>query len=552
MEKTEVKLLDRMFGRSAAPAATTAPPRAQAGYLRDTRSKILSTRGTALRDHRDDVRIAWRRSAALAMDLIQNSGRLRGAADQVIADTVGVELVLNPQPDLEGLGYSAEEAAELVKTIKRRWKRYAWSKRECDARGKLTLPQMVDISLRWDMAYGEALGVISYMSPAERRRYGIVAGTKMCLVTPTRLVQDTSEIEGLFQGVIHDPLGRPVAYRIEERESGILRKRDYRAVDADGRDLVVHVFDPMDAGDVRGISRLAAAFREHIQQETLVDTTIQTAILQTVFAATLTSKSPSKEAFEAISAIDDSTPAAPGSDQPLSFASEYRDYFMAQMERAAESEIAIGSDPRVSHLAPDEELKLLSAQTPGPQFLSVNNELSRGMARAIGITFGGLTMNHEAATYSSVRMENSSIRPVVMRRRERTAAPICQSVYEAWLDEEVGEGRIIVKGGYEMFAANRDRFCWALWQGPAQPTADDLKSAKAQSERLYNGTSTLADECAENGKDADEVFTQRQREHRRYVDAGMPSPFERSKGGGANNHDGAVDEPAPARKSENV
>ena len=549
MEKTEVTASKaaQILGPDGLPArATTAPPRAQTGYLRDSRSNILSNRTASLRDHRDDVRLAWRRSAALAMDLIQNSGRLRGAADQVIADTVGVELVLNPQPDLEGLGYSPEETAELAKTIKRRWKRYAWSKRECDARGKLIVPQMIDIALRWDMAYGEALGVISYMSPAERRRYGIVAGTKMCMVTPTRLVQDTSEIEGLFQGVIHDPAGRPVAYRIEEKESGIMRKRDYRAVDADGRDLVVHVFDPMDAGDVRGISRLAAAFREHIQQETLVDTTIQTAILQTVFAATLTSKSPSKEAFEAIEAMDDNV-----KDGDKSYRDEYRDYFLGTLDRAAESEIAIGSDPRVSHLAPDEELKLLSANTPGPQFLPVNNELSRGMARAIGITFGGLTMNHDSATYSSVRMENSSIWPVVTRRRERTAAPICQSIYEAWLDEEVGEGRIIVKGGYETFASNRDRFCWALWQGPAKPTADDLKSAKAQSERLYNGTSTLADECAENGKDPDEVFTQRQREHKRYVESGMPSPFERSKGGGGVS-DTAADEPAPARKNENA
>ncbi|NEV80651.1 phage portal protein, partial [Rhodopseudomonas sp. BR0C11] len=239
--------LDRILGRSkAAPAsATTAPPRARAGYLRDTRSKVLSTRVAALRDHRDDVRIAWRRAAGLAMDLIQNSSRLRGAADQVIADTVGVELVLNPQPDLAALGYSAEEAAALVRTIKHRWKRWAWNPRECDLRGKFTVPQMIDISLRSDMAYGEALGHISYMNPAERRAYGIASGTKMCLVNPTKLVQDTSEVEGMFQGVIHDSNGRPIAYRIEQKEAGITVKRDYRAYDAEGRQPVGHVFEPM-------------------------------------------------------------------------------------------------------------------------------------------------------------------------------------------------------------------------------------------------------------------------------------------------------------------
>lgn len=502
--------------------------RPRAGYLRDTKSRAISMRTAPLRDHRDDVRRAWRRAAGLAMDLIQNSGRLRGAADQVIADTVGVELVLNPQPDLAGLGYSPEEAAELVRTIKQRWKRFAWTPRECDLRGKFTVPQMIDIALRWDLAYGEALGVVDYMTPTQRRQYRIVTGTKMCMVTPTKLVQDTSEIEGLFQGVIHDPNGRPIAYRIQENESGIIVKRDYRAYDRDGRQLVTHVFDPMDAGDVRGISRLASAFRQHIQHEVLVDVTIQTAIMQTVFAAVLTSKAPSKDAFEAITALadDDSNPNAP------SLGDEFRDYFLATLDRAAESEIAISDAPQVSHLAPDEDLRLLTTQTPGPQFLPVSRELSRDMARAIGITFGGFTMNHENSSYSSVRMENSSIWPVVTRRRERIAAPICQSLYDNWLDEEVGEGRIQIRGGYEAFSANRDRLSWALWQGPAKPSADDLKSAKGSSERLYNGTTTLADECAELGKDPDEVFEQRLREHRRYVDAGLPSPFVRMSGGG--------------------
>jgi len=129
--------------------------------------------------------------------------------------------------------------------------------------------------------------------------------------------------------------------------------------------------------------------------------------------------------------------------------------------------------------------------------------------------------------------------------RERIAAPPCQSLYENWLDEEVGENRIEVKGGYEVFAANRERFAWALWQGPAKPSADDGKSAKASSERIFNGTSTLADECAELGKDPDEVFEQRQREHDRYVAAGMPSPFVRNP---ASNKDGDREEDETRKK----
>src|SRR5690606_7548563 len=136
-----------------------------------------------------------------------------------------------------------------------RWKRYAWNPRECDFRGKFTLAQMLDTALTADMVFGEAVGVMSYMRTAERRRYGIKTGTKLCMMTPSALVQDTVEFEGLFQGVIHDPNGRPVAYRFEEKRDGFPVKKDYAAFDAAGRQQVIHVFDPLAADDVRGISR---------------------------------------------------------------------------------------------------------------------------------------------------------------------------------------------------------------------------------------------------------------------------------------------------------
>ncbi len=505
-------------GSAPALAGEILRPRPGSAYLRDTRSAVINTRPAYLRESRDEIRVAWQRAAGLALDLIQNSGRLRGAADQVIADTVGVELVLNPQPDAEALGWSPEYTTAWTRRVKQQWKKWAWNPRECDVRGKHTIPQSIDIALRWDMAFGEAIGRIDFFTEPMRRRYGITTGTKLCMVTPTKLVQDTNAFENIFQGVIHDENGRPFAYRFEEMEDGITVKRDHMALDPMGRQQVIHVFDPMDVSDVRGISRLAPGFRKHIQHEILVDATIQTSILQTIFGIVLTSPSPSQEAFEAVTALGDAS-----GDPRLT--EDYRDYFLAALDRAAEGKISISGEPTVSHLAPGEQLDLLASKTPGPQFLPVETSLSRDMARAIGISTGGLTMNYENATYSSTRMETSSIWPVVVRRRERIAAPIPQAAYESWIDERIGTGRIDFPGGYEAFRANRDAACWALWQGPAKPTADDLKSAKASTEKLLNGTSSIRIEAAELGYDEDEVFEMRRAEHKRYVAEGMPSPF---------------------------
>ncbi|KZK83599.1 Phage portal protein, lambda family [Pseudovibrio sp. Ad13] len=520
-----LKALGRLLnrgGKSAPPEQGTGQVavRSVSRYLRDTRSKVLATRPAPLTNSRDDIRLSWRRCAGLARDIIQNSGRLKGAVDQVIADTVGSELLLNPKPDLHAAGYDAQETADWCRLVKQRWKRFAWNQAECDMRGKFTLPQLVDCSLRDYITFGEVTGMLDYMGSAQRARYGIKAGTKLCLFSPQKLVQDTLEHDRLFQGVYHDENGRPISYLIEEARNGQTVKTRYNARDLAGRAQVLHIFDPTCASDVRGISVLASAFRKHIQHEMLEDATLQTAILQTLFAAVLKSELPSEEAFAAIDAMQDT-------EAGKEFKDSFSDYLLSTLDKSAENSVHLGSDPTVSHIAPGEDFEIKTAGTPGPHYLPFSGSLGREMARAIGITYGGLTMDYSNATYSSVRMENASIWPVVTRRRERIAAPTYQAVYESWLDEEIGEERIPFKGGYEAYSALREEASWAQWQGPAKPTADDAKSAKASSTRLENGTSSLAHECSEMGIDEEELFEQRLSEHRRYLAEGMRSPYER-------------------------
>jgi lambda family phage portal protein len=528
----------RAKGSKKAPAQSASSRRPTAKWLRDSSSGVLAARRTNLVESRDEIRRVWERISALALDFIQNSGHLKGAVDQVLADTIGDGLQLQPAPDLSKLGYTPEEAAEWIKLVKKRWRRYAQNPDEVDARGKFTLDQLVDIALRHSIAFGEAIGVISFYTPDERRPYGIQAGTKLCLTSPHRLVRDTNEIEGLHSGVIHDVNGRPIAYRFKERQSGLEVKRDYAARDADGRTLVVHAFDPWDAEDVRGISVIASALRTHANAQQLHDATLATAILQTVFAATLTSPQPSAEAFQAIDALDDV-------DEDLK--KDFLGYFGAALDKARESRLALDDSPQVGHLAPGEKLELHTAKTPGNDYLPFSNDLKRETARAIGVTYASYSMDHSDATYSSTRMETSSIWPIVLRRRKRIAAPIYQGTYESWLDEEIGEGRIPLKGGYRAFLAHRHAVTWAEWQGPAKPTADDKKSADASSERLQNGTTSLAYECAELGLDVNDVIAQRAAEAQMLKDAGLPNVFERVRGGGSGSSEG---EPEPKAKAK--
>lgn len=505
-------------GRGISSLPLTAP-RARAGYMRDTPSGIIASRPASLREHREEIRRVWTRASALAMDMLQNSGRLRGTADQILADTVGVELQLNPRPDLSRFGYSAQEAIEWTRLVKSRFKIWAWSPLECDFRAKFTLPQQTDIGLRNWLAFGESVGVVEYL-PRAQRLPGTKTGTKFLLLSPQKMVQETNEAAGLYQGVTHDAFGRPTHYRFEEKRDGIKVKIDYAARDAEGRQLVMHAFDPFSADDVRGLSPLVPTFRKYLMAENTEDAIAQVHFLQTIYAAVLKSGKPSAEAFEALSSVE-------GGDE---FSAGMMSYYTAKLEKAAESEVRYGEGAGVSHLAPDEDLEFKTISAPGGQSLPFIASLHREQARALGVSYGGYTGDYTQATYASTNMENSALWPISQRRTDRIASPHVLTPYAGWLDEEIAEGRIPFKPGYDVFRENRDAILWALCQGPSKPTADDEKRAKAASERIANGTGTLERECGELGDDPEEVFESRQAWHKRYVDAGMRSPFERGYG----------------------
>jgi len=526
-----MKFIDWLMGRPSHGAATRRPARSQ--YLRENGSGILSMRRAVTRDGSDNVRNAAERASALAWDIIQNSGWLAGAADQIITDTIGDEIKLSARPVLSALGFDDKERAEWVKLVEQEWNLHVWNPREYDFRGVSTLADHLDGVMRYYLAGGEAVGVVDYMSARQRRRYGGKTGTKVSLVAPHRLKRETNEYLGLDQGIFHDDNGRPYQYRFVGRQRGMDYDFDLPAWAGPLR-RVIHVFDRGENPDSpRGISVLAPILKVAAQYDQLADATLTTALLQTAFAATIKSPEPSDAAFDAIRELADDEPELAD------------DLFAVWEQRLASLKdhgVTLSDHGRINHLGPGEELELHTTSMPGSNYIPFSQNLQREMARRLGVTFESFAMDHSNANYSSVRMAISSIWPLVMRRRTRIVAPFCQGAYDPWLDEMIGAGRIPFKGGYEAFAANREKVCNAEWAGPAQPTADDYKSAMAAKVRIETGLSTLEDEAMLMGKDAAALREKQEAEIADLTKRGIPVPFGRSTGGGG--PDGAAMQPA--------
>lgn len=492
---------------------TRSAPRAN--WMRDSSAGFLSSWRPALRDARDDVRSSWGLAAARSIDSLRNSGWLAGSVLQLSADTIGAGLRLNSTPDVEALGWTDDFAHEWTRKVERRWRAWSNNPLECDARGKRTIADLTDAAMLHHFAFGEVAALLPEIRRPESR-----SAVKVMMISPHRMSSDTIENERLFHGVRLDGNGLPVGYRFCRRVNGYDEQIEFKARSSKGRQQVIHVFDGA-PDQVRGITPLAPVLKVLRQYDQLADATLTAALIQTIIAATLKSPDLSEEAFDG---LQGSAEGADGSGGPA-VPEEIAAYMTARASWWQNRSIDLGIHGKVQSLFPGETFELHSAKHPSDTYLPFSKNLLREVARCLGTTYESLTGDYEGATYSSVRMGTSSMWFVTMRRRQRIAIPFVQGIYSAWLEEEIREGRVPFPGGYEKFLQLRTETTAAEWFGPAKPTADDLKTAKAQTERLTNGTTSLAYECAEYGLDPETVMEQRAQDRKLAEKFGLPDPY---------------------------
>ncbi|GHA13438.1 hypothetical protein GCM10007989_05050 [Devosia pacifica] len=525
---------------SGVAALKSSPKKATARYLRGDNSGILHMRRAITRDAGHEVREAADRATALALDFLHNSGWLSGAAVQILCDTIGEELKLNCRAQLTRFGYSDDEARAWCRDVEAAWRRWAWNPKECDLAGVSTIAEMLDGVVRSYLAYGEAFGVMDFLTTRERRRLGVGTGLKVSLVAPHRCRRTSNLFEGIDQGIVKDSFGRPQRYRFRELSDGIERDKDVPAVD------VVHVMDRGEnLNSPRGISPMTPALKVAAQFDQLADATLATALMQTIFAATIKSPEASEQAFEAIQTLADTQPPAGfdgnWAEHVGAIAQDLIDVWGMRIDALKEKGISMSDPARINHLGPGEEFQMHTASTPGSQYIPFSQNLQRELARCLGVTFESFTGDHSSATYSSVRMSMASIWPVVMRRRSRIAAPFVQAIYERWLEESIVEGRIPFRGGARAFLRDKESVFQAEFQGPSQPTADDYKSAMANKVKLETGQASLEDIHAASGQNHTETLAAIERGHRWFSERDIPSPYGRSTGGSGGPLGGAAD-----------
>lgn len=536
--------------KRSGPSSTLAVPQALGEVMRDLSAPPFSYVGgitPVVREPYDTSILQYRAAAATTLDAIQRSGWLAGGIQQAKVQMIGTGLAINLKPKLGIIG-NLDETETWAREVEAHWEDYARDAWSVDFTGRHTLGQIADQALSQYFATGEIVGLLPF-----EERVGSSHGTKVHLLPSSRLMDDAIRSpEGVVQGI---KLNRrtlvPEAYVFNNRNPWDVTGQEItvKARDENGRPQVIHLFEN-GPGALRGVSPLLPALKVAKQYDQLADATLTAALVQTIMAATIESDSPTEELLKALQTGEEQEDDSVRAEADVgTMPGDFERLMAARLQWYSNTKVDLGQFGKLVHLFPNEKLNMNRSEHPNTNYLDFSKGLLREIARCIGITYEQFTGDYIGATYSSVRMASADMWLVNVFRRAHFAGRFYQTAFERWLEEDIEKGHTAFPGGVPNFLIMRAEVCRVDWRGPPKPTADDLKTAKAQQIQRQEGWVPTEQLSAEYGNDhRDVIESQRRtddlRKENKLPPLGSgekPSPF-----GGGGGGDGKGGGPPPA------
>lgn len=464
---------------------------------------------------------------ARARDSVQNDGYATGAIYTHRDSIVGAQYRLNAQPEYEVLGADEGWAEEFQRVVETRFNLVADSA-ECwlDASRRSTFTGMVRLAVGGFLLTGEVLATVEWIREALRP-----CRTAIQMVSPTRLSNPDgiADTRHLRRGVVIDDYGRPTHYWIrsahpsEFYDTRVWRWRKIPATKPWGRRQVLHIIEPLQPGQTRGISDMVAVLKQMRMTKRFQDIVLQNAVVNASYAAAIESELPREVVFGAMGA------GQAGFGEMLW---TYLDALKSYIGNA--DNIAIDG-VRMPHLFPGTKLNLKPMGTPGGVGTDFEESLLRHIAAALGLSYEQFSRDYSKSNYSSVRASMGETWKYMQGRKKVVADRFATMIYVLWLEEELHAGNIPLPPGktVDVFydPVMREALCACSWIGASRGQVDELKETQSAVLRIQNNLSTFEDECARLGTDYRRIFRQRAREERLRRELGLVSELSATRPG---------------------
>jgi lambda family phage portal protein len=435
-------------------------------------------------------------------DLNRNNALASGALRTKVTNTVGTGIRLQSCIDAEALGMTEEQADVWQAQVEREFALWAESQ-ECDAERTLSFVGLQRLAFLSTLENGDVFINLPFI-----KRPGSPYELKIQLIEADRvcnegMLADTDQLAG---GVEKDEYGAPIRYHVLKTHPGAIRRESQEWIKLPafgiktGRRNVLHLFWKLRPGQSRGVPDLAPVIEAFKQLGDYSDAEIMAAVVSAMF--TVFFKSPDGGSIP---------PMTPGSETG---------------GKADDDDYKLGPAAMLD-LAHGEEVEFANPMRPNSQYGAFVQSVLEQVGVALELPYEVLT-KHFTASYSAARAALNEAWKFFSMQRAWLSENFCQPIYEAWLTEAVATGRVYAPGFLNGDPIIRKAYCGALWIGPARGQIDPLKEAKASELEINIGTSSLAIEAAERGRDFETLHRQRAKEKRMRQEAGLeqaiPSP----------------------------
>ncbi|MEW5704913.1 MAG: phage portal protein [Pseudomonadota bacterium] len=274
------------------------------------------------------------------------------------------------------------------------------------------------------------------------------------------------------QGIEFDRIGRRVAYHFLRRHPG-----DVTDPGLSGETVrvpaseVIHVIDPVDAGQLRGVSRFAPGIVKLFLLDQYDDAELDRKKVAAMHALFITTPAPA-EPFD-----------------------------VAESDETGERTMDL-QPGQIVMLEPGEEVQTSAPADVGQTYEPFQYRTLLQVSAALGVPYAYLSNDMLKANYSNSRLALLEFRRRVEAYQHAVMVwQICRRVWARWMDTAVMAGALDLPG----YEARRRDYIACSWLPPKWDWVDPLKDARAEIEQIEAGLKSRTQALAERGYDADQV-----------------------------------------------
>lgn len=407
-----------------------------------------------------------------------NNSWLWGMVDTIVEDTVGTGARIQLRS-----GSTRTKTDEIVESLYRKWHEAheVDDKVSLSRRSKLESGEVFISLARGQAARGRPKSILDTGRGVE---LGVQVIEADQIASPTL---DFNENE--VSGIKYDRFGNPKAYFVLKNHPGSTSWGSYAAEDGQwvAAELMLHYFNRRRPGDARGIPEVTPALPLFALLRRMTLATVESSEHIANIAGMLQTDAPIDGASVEVSELDTI------------------DFERGTIMTLPEGYSYTQADPK----------------QPTTSYEGFRDAILNEIARALKVPFNVAAGNSSGYNYASGRLDFQAYFRSIKVERKKLVGTILTPIFWAWFQEaSLIEGFLPPEARTIEYLDNLEPRYFFDGFGHVDPS----KEAKGQATRLENGTTTLAEECATEGRDWRDVLDQQAEEMAYREELGLPGP----------------------------